>query len=185
MNQIALSAASAILLGLLLGAVYDVIRLTRVIFGVNVASPFGKRNAKAYLGYAFVAVSDFLFFAILSVLMAIFFFLTGDGRMRSYGLIGAFLGFLLYYHTVGRLFIFVVERVAAFIKKCIAFPLVLITKLARKIKVLILSLPIVTRAVKRYNDNVNKMKKNAAIRQRKKRMKKGVYCRNGGTNGEQ
>ena len=64
MNQIALSAASAILLGLLLGAVYDVIRLTRVIFGVNVASPFGKRNAKAYLGYAFVAVSDFLFFAI-------------------------------------------------------------------------------------------------------------------------
>ena len=105
MTQAAISAALSIVLGFAMGAFYDVIRFFRLVLGVNVSSPFKKGSGKRFFGYVLACIGDLLFFAVLSASMCIFFFLTGDGRMRSYGLLGALLGFLIYYNTVGRLFI--------------------------------------------------------------------------------
>lgn len=77
------------------------------------------RRHGAPFQYLFVALTDFLFFAICAVLMCVFFFLTGDGRVRGFPLLGAFLGFLVYYNTIGRLFIGICEWLSNLIKTAI------------------------------------------------------------------
>lgn len=188
MSQAALSAALSVLLGIFLGAIYDVIRFLRVVFGVTVASPFkrGNHSPRAVLGYVFVILGDLLFFIVCAVLMSVFFFLTGDGRMRGYALVGAFLGFLLYYNTVGRLFIGAVTRIKALLKKLLKFafrPVVKFFKFLKKICSRIFELPIVKGTRTRYNNYIDKRKKQAAARARRKKAKSGGYCTNGGAHG--
>ena len=185
MTQAALSAALSFFIGILLGAFYDVIRLCRLIFGFDVASPFGKgkKSAKKWFGYIFVCVFDFLFFAVSAAVMCVFFFLSGDGRMRGYVLFCTLVGFLLYYNTVGRLFISVSAYTVSFCKRIIFLPIRCAVSLLKKGAAVIFKLPIVTVAFTRYNTYINKRKIKAEYRARKKRMKKGGYCHNGGEYG--
>ncbi len=190
MQQAAISAALSVLLGIFMGALYDVIRFARLVFGFRV-SPLSKQN-KNIVGYIFVSLTDFLFFVILAVCMCVFFFLTGDGRMRAYGLFGAFLGFWLYYNTVGRLFISVSTALVTLFKKAVKCalrllltPIMFLARHIKKIVLRILKLPIVTSGVKRYNDYISKMKKNAVCKARKKQMRKHGAILNGGMYGKE
>lgn len=190
MSMAALSAALSVLVGVLLGAVYDVIRFTRVLFGADVRSPFAERGQKrrrgAWFSYVFVTLGDLLFFAVATVCMCVFFFLTGDGRMRAYALFGALGGFLLYYHTVGRLFIGICSYLAALCKRAIRWlfrksllPFRRFFAACKKIFVRIWSLPIVSRTLTRYNGYKTKKKEASQRRKRQKRMQKGGWCKNG------
>lgn len=188
MSMVALSTALSLPLGALLGMVYDVIRFIRVLLGVDVRSPFGARPRRrgAYLAYIIVALGDFLFFAIAAVFLSVFFFLTGDGRMRSYVLLGAFCGFWIYYHTVGRLFISICAYLAALCKRAAVWlwrksllPFRYFFALCKKIGVRILELPIVSRTITRYNGYIQRKKQAALRRKRKKRLQKNGYCKNG------
>ena len=190
MSMAALSAALSVLVGVLLGAVYDVIRFTRVLFSVDVRSPFvgkgQKRRRGAWFSYVFVTLGDLLFFAVATACMCVFFFLTGDGRMRAYALFGALGGFLLYYHTVGRLFIGICSYLAALCKKAIRWlfrksllPFRFLFAVSKKIIVRISGLPIVSRTFARYNEYKSKKKEEALRRRRQKRMQKNGYCKNG------
>ncbi len=187
MSMAALSAALSVLVGVLLGAVYDVIRFFRVLFSADVRSPFVKKGEKrrggAWLSYLFVTLGDLLFFVAAAVCMCVFFFLTGDGRMRAYALFGAYCGFLLYYHTVGRLFIGICAYLAALCKRGLCWllqksllPLRLGLAVCRKSIARILNLPIVSRTVVRYNEYTRKKKEDFV---RRKRQRSGQYCKNG------
>lgn len=181
MTQAAISAALSVVMGMVLGAVYDIIRFLRLLFGFDVRSPFDKKKKRGkWVGYIFVCIGDLLFFIIAAVFMSVFFFLSGDGRMRGYGLFGAFIGFTLYYRTVGRLFIGVSSAVVGFCKRLIKLPFLYFLRLLKKTKSLILKLPIVTALLKRYNIYVDKRKKRALDRLKKNKRKKGGYCSNGG-----
>ena len=105
MTAAAVSAALSIFAGTLCGIVYDCVRLVRLLFGVTVRSPFGKKGIYRWFAYAWVCLGDLFFFAAVGAILCVFFFLTGDGRARWYGLAGAGLGFFCYYQTVGRLLI--------------------------------------------------------------------------------
>ncbi len=190
MSMAALTAALSVSLGVLLGAVYDVIRFFRVLFSVDVRSPIvpkgQKRRRGAWFSYVLVTLGDLLFFAVATVCMCVFFFLTGDGRMRAYALFGAFLGFWLYYYTVGRLFIGVCAYLAARCKRAIRWifrksllPFRFLFALLRKIMAQISGLPIVSRTFARYNECKLKRKEAALRRRRQRRMQKGGYCKNG------
>ena len=190
MSMAALSAALSVPMGALLGAVYDVIRFVRVLLGVDVRSPFvgkgQKRRRGAWFSYVFVTLTDLLFFAVATVCMCVFFFLTGDGRMRAYALFGALCGFLLYYHTVGRLFIGICSYLTALCKRAIRgllrlslLPFRYFFAFSKKIIVRISGLPIVSRTFARYNEYKSKKKEEALRRRRQKRMRKNGYCKNG------
>ncbi len=178
MNTLALSALLSVLVGFLLGPIYDVIRFMRVLFGISVASPFKKKGVRPYLSWLFVALGDLLFMLVAAACMSIFFFLTGDGRMRGYALCGAFLGFELYYHTVGRLFIGIVDFLAKKVRALYRFVFTRLRAGLVKIGGCFLRTPIVCRARSWYNDYTKK-RKDAAIK--KKRQRK--MARNGIRNG--
>ena len=190
MSMAALSAILSVAVGVLLGIVYDAIRFLRVLLFVDVRSPFVPKGEKprrgAWLSYAFVCLTDLFFFVIAAACLCVFFFLTGDGRMRGYALLGAYGGFLLYYHTVGRLFIGICSYLAALTRRGLRWIrrgfLWLFSAAAvycRKIGRSILHLPIVSRAFARYNEYVKQRKAIAAARKRKRRMQKGYACKNG------
>lgn len=186
MTMAAVSAALSVLVGAGLGVVYDVIRFFRVLFSVDAGSPFGKKGARRWFAYIFVALGDLTFFAVAAAVMCVFFFLTGDGRMRGYGLVGAYLGFFCYYQTVGRLFIGIVSRLCSLCKRAVKTlgrlllrPIRACGGLFRKIAARFLKTPIVMRTRARYNEYVQEKKKRAAARKRQRRMKKSGCCRNG------
>ena len=185
MSRLAQMAVGSIFCGVFLGAVYDVIRFVRVLFSIDVGNPFRKKKKTAVLGYLFVGVGDVLFFAIAAALMCIFFFLMGDGRMRWFALAGAYGGFYLYYHTVGRLFIGISSCVVGLCKRVIksvfcllAKPFVLIFTFMWEKILLFWKLPIVRVPISRYNIFVAKRKQKRAAKVKKRSMKKREYCKN-------
>lgn len=188
MNQAALSVLWSLAVGALLGAVYDIIRFTRVLLNADVSNPFkkGRFNLRSFLRYIIVCIGDLLFFAVAAVVLCVFFFLTGDGRMRWYGLAGAFLGFVLYYNTVGKLFIGIVEFLKSLIIKAIRLmlrPVCIGLRKLWQICMQIFKMPIVKALSKRYNEYINKRKKAKRAAARLKKAKRGGGFVNGGTHG--
>mgnify|MGYP004498394309 CR=1 FL=1 len=116
MQAQAAAFAASLALGILYGVLYDIVRFSRVLLFIDVRPPRGGRD---FFRLLLVALGDFLFLVVCAVLACVFFFVTGDGRVRGFVLVGAFCGFLAYYHTVGRLFITVVEAVAAAVRRFI------------------------------------------------------------------
>lgn len=188
MNQAAVAALLSLLLGIFFGIVYDIIRFFRVVLGVDVSNPFvkGKLTLHKLFGFVFVTLGDLFFFAVATVSMCIFLFLTGDGRFRWYVLLGIILGFWAYYNTVGKLFIKIAEKIISGLKKLFRFmllPLLRLFELLKKLYARIFDMPIVKAYFKRYNEYITKRKKVAVARKKSKMRKKGCCFTNGGTHG--
>lgn len=123
----------AFLLGIALGAVYDLFRITRVMLGVS----YGGRSAehlysreypligklkrksgglKKGLLSVFVAVGDILFSVLAALSFSVFIYYTNDGIFRFQALLALVGGFILYYKTVGALVISFAEIICIFLK---------------------------------------------------------------------
>ena len=74
-------------LGVVFGALWDVFRILRL------GMPLGR---------VFVFLQDIIYFAIICLLTLIFFYFFTFGGFRLFVLLGEFLGFLVYYFTIGR-----------------------------------------------------------------------------------
>lgn len=96
----------AIAAGAFLGICYDVFRIIRVAH-----SP----------GKIGIAIEDFAFVLICIAVTLIFFQMFTHGAFRVFILIGEFLGFLLYYLTVGTMVMKTAKYVAEFVKSVLHF----------------------------------------------------------------
>lgn len=128
--------------GLLLGALYDTLRLTRVLLGVChytdiacsacVVSPFRKRERTRKRPSLFrgilVAVQDLLFCFAVGALMMILLFYGNDGGFRGFVLLGLASGFLLYYATVGAFVVRVSEYVVFWLKTAMLYGVFYLTR---------------------------------------------------------
>ena len=188
MQAQAVAFAASLALGVLYGVLYDIVRFLRVLFFIDVRPPRGGRD---FFRLFLVAVGDFLFLVVCAVLACVFFFVTGDGRVRGFVLVGAFCGFLAYYHTVGRLFITVVAAAAAAVRRavCAVFRLVkkpfaaffrLLCGAAQKI-----AKPVASRARTWYNRKKEEKAERQRYRMRRARMARcGDVCTNGTEDGK-
>jgi len=92
--------------GGLLGAFYDVFRITRIAFNSKWLSVF---------------FQDLIFciFSAFSIILLVFY--TNSGTVRWFSLLGCFMCFVLYHLTIGRLVIFMSKKIINFIKKVLRF----------------------------------------------------------------
>ena len=119
MHALLANCLRAFVLGLLLGALYDVIRLSRIIFGVSVYSDknrefslyargvkniFARKRGNIFT-CIYLALTDFVFFLLSAVIFILFLYIFNYGIFRWFFLIFSILGFLFYYKTAGRLFV--------------------------------------------------------------------------------
>ncbi len=100
--------ARAILFGAALGLYYEVFRFLRILF-----------PHPAWL----VAIEDLLFFLPASAAHLFFHFAYGEGETRWFGVLGVFLGFLLYLASAGRWMQKIQRRVKAYLLRALWEPL--------------------------------------------------------------
>lgn len=78
----------ALLLGGVIGVVYDIFRVSRVAFR---------------LSWLLVLLQDLLFFFLSALLLWRYFLLQSSGEVRIFAVLGVLLGWVIYFFTLGRL----------------------------------------------------------------------------------
>lgn len=109
----------ALLLGGVIGVLYDVFRVSRVAFR---------------LSWLLVLLQDILFFLLSALLLWWYFLLQSSGEVRIFAVLGVLLGWVIYFFTLGCL----VMRLASFIihgiTRLIAAILTPVKKIATAVK---------------------------------------------------
>jgi spore cortex biosynthesis protein YabQ len=90
------------LLGIPVGILFDIFRTFRIVF------PHGK---------ILVAIEDILFFFIYSVSLMSFTVVMARSEFRVYFCIGNFIGFVIYYFTVGNIVVNVIKTVINVVRR--------------------------------------------------------------------
>lgn len=96
----------ALLLGMALGCLYDVFRITRIAFLIPAA---------------LVLAEDLLFFFLSSIVLFGFMLERSYGQIRWFILLGVVLGWVLYYFTLGSLVMKCSARIIGFTRRLLAF----------------------------------------------------------------
>ena len=127
----------AMMLGLLLGAFYDVFRITRVFLGVHYSRrtarnlqdihlpllpPHKKKKESRALGLV-VFFEDLLFCLMVGISLIVLFYVANNGKFRFPVLICVGAGFLLYRGTLGRLVMLFSEVIAFAIETAVRYAL--------------------------------------------------------------
>jgi len=129
LRQILIAIPQMLICGAMCGAVYDMIRILRVLMNVSAYTHVGrhvgeirfpvigavkKRMTPSRIGKLLIlGIGDILFFVITACLFSIFLANTVSGVFRWFFLIAAGVGFVLYYFSVGKLVMLASEIIAA------------------------------------------------------------------------
>ena len=181
-----LLAIYSLCFGVILGMVYDVIRVVRVLLGSERAEnkkilkknlreiylPIIKRKAYPQKNrivrkkalFVFVALGDVLFAVFCGAVVVLIAYAYNDGRVRSVMLIGLLIGFLIYYFSVGRLVMMISELVTFVIRAVLVYLLEMIRCATVKLR----------KVIKNIKIRIKKDKKKGAkndVQHRKRKIK--------------
>lgn len=95
----------SVVLGVLIGVIYDMFRAIRSIVRHSFAAVF---------------IEDCVFFAIYSVLLVCFAVMFARSQVRFYYAVGNFAGFALYHYTLGNFFVGIFRKIALGLKAVIS-----------------------------------------------------------------
>ncbi len=112
----------SLVLGFVLGFVYDYFRIRRLCFSyakTDVNTADNKKKYRQLTENVIVFFEDVLFGFICSVFVCIFLYYVNSGRFRSLAFVGMIIGFIVYRKTLGKLVIFCSGYVISFIKRLI------------------------------------------------------------------
>ena len=146
-----LLAIYSLTFGLVLGVIYDIIRITRIIIGAE--SKLGEKwrileNAKlpiinksvcflkhsritSAISNVYVAVGDILFASLCGACSVLIAYSYNSGKIRAVIFLGLLVGFLLYYNTIGRL-VAAASALTAFVFRAFVTYVVELAKLAAR-----------------------------------------------------
>ena len=115
---------SSIAFGMLLGLLYDCVRIVRCLCGIQYKRPiklFKVRSGEKRVGKLYesivMGITDLLYFLIAAVIMCVFVYFINNGKVRWYIYSGSAVGFALYYFTIGKIVISLSSIIAYGIRK--------------------------------------------------------------------
>ncbi len=106
----------SIVIGVFMGMVYDVFRIRRMVYILNLKNKEKKYKTRERIEFLIVFLEDIIYALICAVIMCIFVFYMNSGRMHAVIPFGTLLGFVLYYKTIGRAVMFCSEKIINFIR---------------------------------------------------------------------
>lgn len=116
-SQMLYAAFWAVLVGSFLGAVYDIFRIVHLAMKHDhKASALGEG-----LCCAIIFIGDILYALFSAVTICILLYHTNYGRVRYFMFLGAFVGFLLWRFTVGKLLMLAAGAIIALIRALCSF----------------------------------------------------------------
>ena len=155
-----LLAVYSVFFGVMLGVVYDIIRVQRIILGAefgsgekskmnyrNIKLPIINKKAysqrwwkisKSFLS-VYIGLGDVIFVTLCSVAVVLVAYAYNSGRVRAVIFLGLLVGFLVYYFTIGKLVVklaglvgFVLRSVLIYLYEIVAFPIKLFLRFIKK-----------------------------------------------------
>ncbi len=156
MTMLLRASLYAVILGILFGAAYDVIRISRVFLGVSTYGEKARFNRiynntfKDMLDFkrisildgVFVFTGDLIYSLFVTVSFVLFLFAFNYGIFRWFILVCSVLGFFAYYFTVGKLIIYFSKELSDLIKLIVNL---IIFVVLQPLKLIIVSLKYVYR----------------------------------------
>lgn len=127
---------NSVILGLIFGAIYDIIRISHIICEIASysAENCGMRSGKA--AFLIFAAGDFIYVVVVSVMLSFFTYWQNNGVVRAFILIPCIAGFAMYHGTIGNLVMYFSEAVVRFIRLIfrytVAIPILFVLKIAKK-----------------------------------------------------
>ncbi len=118
--------AESLIMGLIFGAGYDIIRILYVLWGIQSYSVSGKLKKTADGNYSFwlFLTGDLLYMLFLTIAVSVFLYHTNHGQLRLYLVCGALAGFVLYQNTIGRVVMVISETIVHILKITVGFLLI-------------------------------------------------------------
>lgn len=110
----------ALMLGASLGAVFDVLRISRSLLSYRGAGETFKQISEAVISIV-TFFEDIIFAFICSFAFIVFCFKANNGKSRFFILLGAVLGFIIYILTVGRLTRLATDLISRTLYKILSF----------------------------------------------------------------
>ena len=150
----------AFFLGLTIGVLYDLIRISRMMIGISYSreerGPIArlysieypvigrltrtKSDGNSLFSYLYVGVGDVLFCLLSGSLFCVFLYLFNDGIFRWQAFVFCALGFFAYYNTLGKIVIYFAEFFVIFLRIltkflafAIAFPFKIVYNIGIKV----------------------------------------------------
>ena len=93
---------AAVITGFLCGFIFDAFRILRRIF----------RH-----GSVLTQIEDIIFWVLAALIVFYMMFITNSGELRGFGILGVFLGMVLYFASISRLVISCANKIIEMIKK--------------------------------------------------------------------
>ena len=107
----------SVIIGVVLGVIYDVFRIQRITM-----------ERDNIIENIIIFAEDIIFAVISAVIIVLLMYHLNHGRIRWFAPVGAGIGFVIYYNTVGRIVIICSEKIIKFINKFFIRPVVIIIK---------------------------------------------------------
>lgn len=137
---------NSVILGLIFGAIYDIIRISHIMCAIASYSGEnrGMRSCKA--AFLIFAAGDLVYVIVVSVMLSFFVYWQNNGVIRSFIVFPCIAGFAVYHVTIGKLVMYFSEAVVRFIRLVfrytVAIPVMFLLKIVRKTVRLIYSVTI-------------------------------------------
>lgn len=109
----------SVILGLIFGGIYDIIRIAYVMCGIASYSGDTPHFKKSRIAFFLFAVLDLITVLVFTAVYSFFDYYVENMTFRAYILLSAIVGFVLYRKTAGRLVMMLSEWLANIIKKII------------------------------------------------------------------
>jgi hypothetical protein len=106
----------SLLVGVSLSAVWDIFRIIHIAL-----SPISCSKSLSAIYHTAIFISDLAFALISTFACTVFTFYMNDGRIRLITLLSIAVGFFIYRFTVGRVIMFLSDRIISFIYKVVRF----------------------------------------------------------------
>ncbi len=107
---------NSVILGLIFGAFYDIIKISHIICGIASYSGENRGMKRGILPCIIFALLDFVYVLSMAAVLSVFVYWQNNGVIRAFILIPCTLGFVLYHNTVGRAVMYFSEAVVRFIR---------------------------------------------------------------------
>ncbi len=111
-----INIAYSVILGLIFGIFYDIIRIIHILCGIASYSGENVGMKRGKLAFFVFFVLDIAYMLAVTAFYSLFVYWSYSGSFRMFMLIAAILGFVIYYNTAGRVVMFFSEAVVRFLK---------------------------------------------------------------------
>lgn len=129
-----INIAYSLILGLIFGGIYDIIRVVHIFCGIASYSGEAAEMKRGVLPFGIFFLLDTAYMLTVTTAFSVFIYVVNNGGFRMYLLVSTVVGMVVYFLTVGRLVMLLSETIVNFLGRL--FDLVIVKPIRSVLRLL-------------------------------------------------